>query len=170
MNYGDDDDLPPRKVKRRSEAVEDDEDRPRARSRRSRDDDEDEDDRRRRRRKKKRREPEGDGPWLISLAAAAACTFVSFVLSILFNGLGGLPPAVDGLLVKVGSLGFGLLVGAVLVGMGTLSVKNRVFTDRWGVEVRGTIAVVGGMSVAAIGGALCGFILYGLFFTVIHGQ
>jgi hypothetical protein len=72
--------------------------------------------------------------------------------------------------VKIGSLGFGLLVGVVLVGMGTLSVKNRTFTDRWGREVRGTIAVVGGMSVAAIGGGLCGFILYALFFTVIHGQ
>ncbi len=98
------------------------------------------------------------------------CTFVGFVASIVSNGLSGLPPAQDGPLVKVGSLAFGLLVGVVLVGMGTLSVKNRVITDRWGVEVRGTIAVVGGMSVAAIGGGLCGFILYGLFFTAICGQ
>ncbi len=39
MNYGDYDDLPPRKIKRRSTPAEDDDDdRPRARSRRSRDD------------------------------------------------------------------------------------------------------------------------------------
>ncbi len=170
MKYEDDDAPPPRKIKRRSEEMEDEDDRPRARSRRSRDDDDDEDDRPRRRRKKRRRESEGDGPWLIAIGVVGVCTFVSFVMTILFNGLSGFPPAQDGPLVKVGCLGLGLLIGLGLAGWGTLCVKNRVAYGRWNMEIRGTMGVVLGMIEAGLGGVLCGILVYGLFFMLICGQ
>jgi predicted Zn finger-like uncharacterized protein len=167
-------------------AVAEDEDDER-RSRRRRDDDkgdrrtranrrsreEDDEEVRPRKRKKKRRQEEGDGPWLIAVGVAGACLVVAFLVSIVANGTTGLDPAKDGPVVKCIGLGIGLVVALAMTGLGVDAVRKREMWTRYGFSqytLTGTAAVVLGMFQTAVGGCLCGWLVYGLFFTLIRGR
>ncbi len=144
-----------------------------ARWRRARDDDDDEEDRPRKKRKKKRRVAEGDGPWLIAVGVAGGCLVVAFLMSIVANGTMGLDPAKDGPTVKYLGLGFGLVVALAMTGLGVDAVRKREMWTRYGFSeytMTGTAAVVMGMFQTAVGGCLCGWLVYGLFFTMLRGR
>jgi hypothetical protein len=155
-----------RRRRRRREDDQDDE-RP-ARARRSRDDDEV-----RPRKRKKRRQEEGDGPWLIAIGVAGACVVVAFFVSILANGTQGLDPAKDGPIVKYIALGIGLVAALAMTGLGIDGVRKReVMTYYWSSAYKftGPVAVVLNMIQVAAGGFLCGWVVYGLFFTILRGR
>jgi DNA-directed RNA polymerase subunit RPC12/RpoP len=164
----DDDDRPARRSRRRDD--EDDEDEaPRGRRRREREEDDDEDDRPRRKKKRRRRE-EGDGPWLVAAGVAALCFVTTFAGALLVKGTEGLAPGEDGPLGKLFGLGICFLVSLVLMPLGVIGVKNRTAYGRWGMQITGTTGVILGMIQAAAGGLMCGFALYGVLFTLIHGR
>jgi hypothetical protein len=134
-----------------------------------RDDDEEDEERPRRRRKKKRAQSESDGPWPVAIMATGGCLVLSFLTTLLSLGTAGLPVSSEGLGMKLLALAVGLVVSLVLMGVGTVGVKNRVVYGR-GVPVTGMFAVIVSMIVTATGGGLCGFILYGLLFTLLRGR
>jgi hypothetical protein len=145
------------------------------RRRRLDDDDEDdeEEDRPRKRKKKRRRQVEGEGPWLLAIGAAGACVVVSFFFSLLVEGTAGLPPAKDGPIVKYIGLGIGLIGALALIGIGVNSVKKREVMSWYYHSMQqftGTLAIVLGMFEAAVGGLLGGWVVYGLFFTLLRGR
>jgi hypothetical protein len=140
-----------------------------ARARRSRDDDDDE----RPQKSRKRRSGQGEGPWLMAIGVAGACIVVAFFASILFNGTMGLDPAKDGPIVKYIALGIGLIAALAVIGLGIDGVRKReVLTKYYFAEhkLTGTMAVVLNMIQVAIGGFLGGWVVYGLFFTVLRGR
>lgn len=155
-------------------ADEDDPDEERRRRRRRREDeDEDEEERPRKRKKRRRRPVEGDGPWLAAIGVTGACVVVSFFFSVLVEGTAGLPPAKDGPIVKYLGLGLGLIGALALIGMGIKSVKDREVVSWYYHSMQrftGTLAVVLGMFEAAVGGFLGGWVVYGLFFTLLRGR
>jgi hypothetical protein len=156
-----------RRGRRRRE--DDEDDRRPTRGRRSREDDEEE----RPRKRKKRREAQGDGPWLIAVGVAGACVAVAFFASILFNGTQGLDPARDGPIVKYIALGIGLIAALAMTGLGIDGVRKReVMSYYWSAAFKftGPVAVALSMFQVAVGGFLGGWVVYGLFFTVLRGR
>jgi hypothetical protein len=104
---------------------------------------------------------------------AGACVVVSFFFSVLVEGTAGLPPAKDGPIVKYIGLGLGLIGALALIGLGVKSVKDREVVSWYYHSMQrftGTLAVMLGMFEAAVGGFLGGWVVYGLFFTVIRGR
>ena len=148
---------------------EDDDDRPLARKRTARDE-EDDDEIRPRRKKKRRQQEEEEGPWKIAILVTVGIIVVTFLGTLLYLGTAGLPESKDGPAIKVLALGFGLLVSGVLIGLGIVGVKRQESYGRWGIDFTGFYGVVFSMIQAALGGFLCGFILYGVFFTILHGR
>ena len=161
---------------RRSRRPHDDDrgERRRARARRSRDEEEEEEDEEERpRKRRKRRREEGDGPWLIAIGVAGACLVVAFFASILFNGTRGLDPAKDGPIVKYIALGIGLVAALAMTGLGIDGVRKREVMSYYHFSVHkftGTMAVVLSMFQVVVGGFLCGWVVYGLFFTFLRGR
>jgi hypothetical protein len=148
----------------------DEDDRRPSRKRRSREEDDDEV---RPRKRKRRRQEEGDGPWLIAVGVAGAGLVIAFLVSIVANGTMGLEPAKDGPVVKCLGLGIGLVVALAMAGLGVDAVRKREMWTRYGFSqytITGAAAVVLGMFQTAVGGCLCGWIVYGLFFTVLRGR
>jgi hypothetical protein len=153
---------------RRRRREDDEEDRRPTRGRRSRDDDEE-----RPRKRKRRREVRGDGPWLIAIGVAGACVVVAFFASILFNGTQGLDPAKDGPIVKYIALGIGLVGALAVMGLGIDGVRKREVMSYYGFSAykfTGPVAVALSMFQVAVGGFLGGWVVYGLFFTVLRGR
>jgi hypothetical protein len=160
-----------RRSRRHREEEEDD--RPARAGRRSRVEDDDEEDRPRKKKKKKRRRAEGDGPWLVAIGVTGVFLVIAFFISIVANGTMGMEPAKDGPLVKCLALGIGLVVALAMAGLGVNAVRKReIWTGNAfsGFMLTGTAAVVLGMFQAAVGGCLCGWLVYGLFFTVLRGR
>jgi hypothetical protein len=155
-----------RRRRRRREDDRDDQ-RP-TRARRSRDDDEE-----RPRKRKKRRQEQGDGPWPIAIGVAGACVVVGFFASILFNGTQGLDPAKDGPIVKYIALGIGMVAALAVMGLGIDGVRKREVMSYYGFSVykfTGMTAVLLNMFQVTVGGFLGGWVVYGLFFTVLRGR
>jgi hypothetical protein len=164
-----DDDDKGRRGRRRDD--DDEDDRPARAVRRSREADDDEV--RPRKRKKKRHRAPGEGPWLIAIGVAGVFLVIAFLVSIVANGTMGLEPAKDGPAVKCLGLGLGLVVALAMAGLGVDAVRKREMWTRYGFSqytLTGTAAVVLGMFQTAVGGCLCGWLVYGLFFTVLRGR
>jgi hypothetical protein len=144
----------------------DEEERPVRRRRPRDDDDEDYDDRPRRRRR--RFEEERPGPWPLALALVPVCALIAFCGGLLTSGTAGLPESKGGADAKFFGLCFMLLVCGVFVAIGVFGVKNRHTYGRFGIEFRGTSAIVVGMIYTVIGGVLGGIAIYGLVFQIFH--
>jgi hypothetical protein len=158
-----------RRRRRRREDDEDDRRPTRGRLLREEDDEEVE----RPRKRKKRRRAQGDGPWLIAVGVAGACVVIAFFASILVNGTMGLDPAKDGPIVKYIALGIGLVAALAVMGLGIDGVRKREVLSYYGFAVHkftGTVAVALNMFQVAVGGFLGGWVVYGLFFTVLRGR
>jgi hypothetical protein len=85
----------------------------------------------------------------------------------------GIEPAKDGPIVKYLALGLGLVGAVAMAGLGVDAVRKREMWTRYGFSqytMTGTAAVVLGMFQTAVGGFLGGWVVYGLFFTVLRGR
>jgi hypothetical protein len=104
---------------------------------------------------------------------AGAGLVIAFFVSILANGATGLEPAKDGPVVQCVGLGVGLVVAPALAGLGGDAVRKRKTWTRYGFSqhtITLTAAVVLGLLRTSVGGCLCGWLVYGLFFTVLRGR
>jgi hypothetical protein len=157
---------------RRSRGRDEDEDDPRPARRRPADEDDEEDEAPRIR--KMTQQAWGQvPPWLLAIGVAFGCLVLSFLACVVVNGTEGIGPAKDGPAVKYIALGLGLVGALALLVLGVDAVHKREVMSRYYFsehKITGTWAVVLGMFQTAVGGFLCGWVVYGLFFTFLRGR